>query len=670
MSKTNLKIYAKFPTWETLSESVKSLINFFMKNGSMVFRGDYQNTTFQYMSGNVRNKYYSSFNKTAEHWNSSLELNIPYFEFNPVEEYPVVDGFPDGNSTVSPLTSSLELLELSEDGTSTETDLLSTTPIPVVLTPKSGEVIVNNPRLKPKNIKTNYNHIVQIPIDTEGLDFVSDFQIRTSSFYIDDGSGNIDSDVFYKIGICPFSDNSLEGLVDVLKDNLLSMKMGDFLFYKLLDGYTAVGKEYTEDSTYKFSSNIIFPLSVYNEDRDTYSYVGLAYIELCNQDGTLFNQDISDKNIIIYCRPSENESPEEVVIESGLNLTITDQSMEGGFIYTEYIKRETDDITKPLKFVSNQDGSTISFNHDGNSICSISYDGDNWESYSKDRVLTLNAGDVVYFKNSRYSYGTKKFSITGSVSAYNNVYSILRSDDFQNLTDLTTLGSVGGNALKELFKNCTGLTRAPLLPATVLTEYCYISMFYGCTSLTQAPKLPATTLAVGCYGSMFYGCSLLTQAPELPATTLANSCYSSMFSRCTSLTKAPLLPATILTESCYYYMFSGCTSLTQAPELPATTLANRCYSYMFYGCSSLEESPLLPATTLVSNCYNNMFSGCSALSKVRIAATNILTYQDNCLSGWLNNVAPSGDFYCVSGVNYPTSSISGIPYNWVRHDIM
>ena len=204
MSKTNLKIYAKFPTWDGLSEPVKSLINFFMKNASVVFRGEYRDSSFQYMSGNVRNKCYSSFDETEEYWNYSLELNIAYFPFDPSEEYNVVDGFPDGSSTVAPLTSSLELLELTEDGTYTETDLLSGgIPIPVILTPKSGDTVINNPRLKPKDIKTNYHHIVEIPIETDGLDFMYDFQLRSSSFYIDDGEGGIGHPAFlaYRKGL-------------------------------------------------------------------------------------------------------------------------------------------------------------------------------------------------------------------------------------------------------------------------------------------------------------------------------------------------------------------------------------------------------------------------------------------------------------------------------------
>ncbi len=624
MSKTNLKIYAKFPTWDDLSEPVKSLINFFMKNASVVFRGEYRDSSFQYMSGNVRNKCYSSFDETEEYWNYSLELNIAYFPFDPSEEYDVVDGFPNGSSTVAPLTSSLELLELTEDGTYTETDLLSGgIPIPVILTPKSGDTVINNPRLKPKDIKTNYHHIVEIPIETDGLDFMYDFQLRSSSFYIDDGEGGIEADVFYKIGICPFHGNSMESIMESLQENKLSMKLGDFLFYKLLDGSMAVGKKFTADGNYKFSTNLAFPLSVYDEEDDAYTYVGMAYIELYNQDGTVFTEDLTDTDIIISCRPSENEEPEEVDLEYDLGLTITDQDMNGGFIYTEYRKLMKDDITQPLMFISNQDGSTVSFNsqYDGSTI---SFDGNTWENYSNNRQLTLNNGDRVYFKSNKSSFGSKKFSITGSVSAYNNVNSLLRSNNFQNFTDLSSLGSYGKNALLELFKNCRGLTRAPLLPATVLTENCYNSMFYGCTSLTKAPSLPATTLDTSCYSGMFYNCISLVDVSNLPATTLPSRCYATMFYGCTSLTKPPRLPSTVMGVYCYSSMFSGCTALTQTPDLPATTLATGCYSYMFSGCTALTSASILPATTLVEGCYNNMFYGCTALTQPpRILATTV-----------------------------------------------
>ena len=108
-------------------------------------------------------------------------------------------------------------------------------------------------------------------------------------------------------------------------------------------------------------------------------------------------------------------------------------------------------------------------------------------------------------------------------------------------------------------------------PTSIPAADCYRNMFRNCTSLTAAPELPAT-VAIACYTSMFRNCTSLTAAPELPATTLANSCYSYMFYGCTNLTTAPALPATTLAASCYGSMFFGCTSLkisaTQSSEYP------------------------------------------------------------------------------------------------------
>ena len=202
------------------------------------------------------------------------------------------------------------------------------------------------------------------------------------------------------------------------------------------------------------------------------------------------------------------------------------------------------------------------------------------------------------------------------------------------------------------FKDCKALTRAPDLPATILSEHCYEGMFSGCTSLVSAPELPSTTLAKSCYKGMFSGCTSLVSSPELPATTLAESCYKGMFSGCTSLVSAPELPATTLAESCYEGMFSGCTSLVSSPELPATTLAEYCYSSMFSGCRSLVSAPELPATTLAKYCCNNMFNGCTSLVTVPqiLPAT---TLAENCYEGMF-----SGCTSLVSAPDLPATTLA------------
>jgi hypothetical protein len=78
------------------------------------------------------------------------------------------------------------------------------------------------------------------------------------------------------------------------------------------------------------------------------------------------------------------------------------------------------------------------------------------------------------------------------------------------------------------------------LPASNTTVSCYESMFaLKCTSMTSAPDLPATVMSNRCYCSMFAGCAL-TEAPYLPATTLAQECYKKMFVDCTSLNSIKL----------------------------------------------------------------------------------------------------------------------------------
>ena len=214
------------------------------------------------------------------------------------------------------------------------------------------------------------------------------------------------------------------------------------------------------------------------------------------------------------------------------------------------------------------------------------------------------------------------------------------SDMFKNCTGLTRAPELPATTLSvscynSMFSYCTSLTQAPALQATTLAEKCYYSMFEACTSLTQAPALQATTLAEKCYYSMFKGCTSLMHAPALQATTLANECCYSMFEGCTSLTQAPALQATTLAEKCYYSMFEACTSLIHAPALPATTLANECYYRMFKDCTSLTQAPELPATTLADSCYNQMFSYCTSLTQVPELQATMLT--NSCYSNMFYN---------------------------------
>jgi hypothetical protein len=273
-----------------------------------------------------------------------------------------------------------------------------------------------------------------------------------------------------------------------------------------------------------------------------------------------------------------------------------------------------DDITLPyVTFRAEEAGSTLGLAAlSSYQTLQYSTDKSTWNILDTSSNIALsNVGDEVYVRGKltrEQSYPKfTQFKMSGKIAAYGNCNALW---DYENL-EATMIKRCG----QQLFKDCTSLVKAPKLPGTTLSFYCYGGMFSGCTSLTKAPKLPATTLANYCYSSMFQNCTALTEAPVLPATTLAESCYNIMFQGCTSLTETPKLPATTLTSSCYKGMFQNCTALTQAPELPATTLANSCYQSMFYGCSSLVNAPELPATTLAESCYKEMFYNCSKLTQ-------------------------------------------------------
>ena len=303
--------------------------------------------------------------------------------------------------------------------------------------------------------------------------------------------------------------------------------------------------------------------------------------------------------------------------------------------------------------------STILYTPSTVSTAQYSYDAVNWKT-ANDVRLNLNTGDKVYFKgnitNNQSSTNYAIFSMSGKVAASGSIMSLQAG----NPQDKSLKYSY---EFSRLFYDCRSLTNAPVLQATTLTEYCYGEMFSYCESLVTAPSLPATTLTNSCYEAMFGECTSLVTAPVLPATTLADYCYNNMFYYCTSLVTAPSLPATTLAYGCYKEMFGECRSLTNAPVLPATTLSDRCYEEMFKHCTSLVTAPELLATTLASGCYNAMFSVCSNLNYIKCAARE---YNSNYFTNWLENVAPTGDFYCYDSSIFPTG-VNGIPTGWTVH---
>ena len=306
---------------------------------------------------------------------------------------------------------------------------------------------------------------------------------------------------------------------------------------------------------------------------------------------------------------------------------------------TPFYVEDVSGSTNTLHIVKNSTGApTVTLDY--------SYDGSTWTTWgtTSTTALSLNipANSRVYLRANATQYGNydnydlnhynncisadRDFAICG------NIHSLLQKTVFDTITQLPNT-----NVFDGLFSGATHLKSAEnlLLPATTLTEECYIEMFFNCSSLTNAPALLATTLTVACYCRMFDGCISLTNPPDLPAISLADMCYFEMFHNCSSMTTPPNLPATSLASYCYFEMFEGCTSLTNPPALSASTLAGFCYGGMFLDCTSLTNPPTLPATSLAERCYASMFHNCTSMTNP--PALPATTLALGCYSGMFQN---------------------------------
>lgn len=136
--------------------------------------------------------------------------------------------------------------------------------------------------------------------------------------------------------------------------------------------------------------------------------------------------------------------------------------------------------------------------------------GQTWVTIANgESTPTITAGSKVIWRgdlkpNIPNNEGIGTFSSKANYHAKGNTMSLLYSDDFYG-KQLDISGF--GHEFQRLFYNNTHILSAPLLPATILSAYCYSEMFSGCTSLISAPELPATKLTVYCYRQMFQNCT-------------------------------------------------------------------------------------------------------------------------------------------------------------------
>lgn len=305
----------------------------------------------------------------------------------------------------------------------------------------------------------------------------------------------------------------------------------------------------------------------------------------------------------------------------------------------------------------------------------------NITEWSIENRYDIEFNDKIYFKYNDTSTSTSGFHFkpTGNYNLSGDLYNSHKqnfyshffgnNDTLINASGLVFHGDyVAHGAMSYMFQACSHMTVGPTsLPATKVGASGYSYMFTTCSQLLVAPTIAATMVSKGSFNSMFAGCQAMTTPPPiLPALIVYNSSYAYMFGSCRALQTAPQLPATTLGETSYSNMFNTCESLSQAPDLPATTVPKGAYRMMFRYCRSLTETPVLHATVLNESVYNSMFDGCTNLNTVITYAQDISA--TNCLSYWLNQVSPTGNFYNLGNPapTYP-SGASGIPSGWTEH---
>ena len=134
-----------------------------------------------------------------------------------------------------------------------------------------------------------------------------------------------------------------------------------------------------------------------------------------------------------------------------------------------------------------------------------------------------------------------------------------------------TNGTPTEGAYESMFEGCTNLTTISYLyPAPAVFTKSYKRMFYGCTRLATIPSQIGsadfdnwfTMVGESACESMFEGCTSLTKAPELPCTRISRFCYKRMFANCPNIigglnTNPIVFPAETLYHGCYEQMFYG-----------------------------------------------------------------------------------------------------------------
>ncbi len=367
MPQSNMVLHVDFPDWDNYSDPIKSLINFMMKDSAVFYQGDYTGSTLNSFSGNVRTKYRSVMQCENDSdylsLSESIELNIAYSD---AVTYPadITGGLVECDTSLVTKSTTMKLLYLSasqEEASEFSDAVDPIDSINVTLTPKVGASANTDPTAK-LHAMTDSAHLVTAPIRTDLQDFVSEYQLRTSSLFLDDGNGNIAEDIFWKIGIVPFNKKypksgsgsavNTPSTVQGIKTALLDSGSGVFTVgtggsYVASDGYsfTLQNLEFKygsladmtdglDSSGCKVPLSFIIPVVTYS---DSSYIIGLVYARMFKSDGSpVTESEVTGYNLQLYYKTSEDDQNPQHISYSGdierQNMSLTDQNMDGGYI--------------------------------------------------------------------------------------------------------------------------------------------------------------------------------------------------------------------------------------------------------------------------------------------------------------------------------------------------
>ena len=167
-----------------------------------------------------------------------------------------------------------------------------------------------------------------------------------------------------------------------------------------------------------------------------------------------------------------------------------------------------------FRLTSNQNGSTVdlgTYQGEGHDNITLEYtvdEGVNWTEWDL-TTISLDEGESVCFRGIQNVVTNNVFVLTGNFSASGNIMSLIVGDNYEGATFTSTNIGTGG-CFRHLFNDCSALTDISelILPSNT-ANMCYVGMFRNCTGIQKAPYLPATTIASDGYAQMFQGCTNL-----------------------------------------------------------------------------------------------------------------------------------------------------------------